>query len=146
MSEQRDRWICVPESLSPPHIPLRVSTHMDDPRRQWWAGWGQWPQVLASDEHLPFCRIESLFRTMESSPSGPQPTQSNPPETFPQRSMEPADITVLVLYFLFVLAVGLWVSQSREWEGKKPAQGQKVIWTLQWTKNALNVDCVSRKC
>ncbi|KAB0393057.1 hypothetical protein E2I00_011437 [Balaenoptera physalus] len=50
---------------------------------------------------------------MESSPSGPQPTRSDPLEAFPQRTLEPADIAVLVLYFLFVLAVGLWVSQVR---------------------------------
>lgn len=34
-------------------------------------------------------------------------------EAFPQRTLEPGDIAVLVLYFLFVLAVGLWVSQVR---------------------------------
>uniref|UniRef100_A0A4X1UWJ3 Sodium/myo-inositol cotransporter 2 n=1 Tax=Sus scrofa TaxID=9823 RepID=A0A4X1UWJ3_PIG len=45
---------------------------------------------------------------MESSPSSPQPTQSDPLAVFPQRTLEPADIAVLVLYFLFVLAVGLW--------------------------------------
>ncbi|XP_047635099.1 sodium/myo-inositol cotransporter 2 isoform X5 [Phacochoerus africanus] len=45
---------------------------------------------------------------MESSPSSPQPPQSDPLAVFPQRTLEPADIAVLVLYFLFVLAVGLW--------------------------------------
>uniref|UniRef100_A0A8C9DR02 Sodium/myo-inositol cotransporter 2 n=1 Tax=Prolemur simus TaxID=1328070 RepID=A0A8C9DR02_PROSS len=45
---------------------------------------------------------------MESSPSSPQPLQSGPREAFPQNSLEPGDIAVLVLYFIFVLAVGLW--------------------------------------
>uniref|UniRef100_A0A8C5W059 Sodium/myo-inositol cotransporter 2 n=1 Tax=Microcebus murinus TaxID=30608 RepID=A0A8C5W059_MICMU len=45
---------------------------------------------------------------MESSPSSPQPSQSEPLEAFPQKSLEPGDIAVLVLYFIFVLAVGLW--------------------------------------
>lgn len=31
-------------------------------------------------------------------------------DVFPQQTLEPLDIAVLVLYFLFVLAVGLWVS------------------------------------
>ncbi|XP_069342013.1 sodium/myo-inositol cotransporter 2 isoform X6 [Eulemur rufifrons] len=45
---------------------------------------------------------------MESSPSSPKPLQLSPRETFPQNSLEPGDIAVLVLYFIFVLAVGLW--------------------------------------
>ncbi|XP_072607433.1 sodium/myo-inositol cotransporter 2 isoform X3 [Vulpes vulpes] len=45
---------------------------------------------------------------MESSSSSPQTPQSDPLEAFPQRSLEPGDIAVLVLYFIFVLAVGLW--------------------------------------
>lgn len=32
-------------------------------------------------------------------------------DVFPQQGLEPVDIAVLVLYFLFVLAVGLWVSR-----------------------------------
>ncbi|XP_059107189.1 sodium/myo-inositol cotransporter 2 isoform X5 [Peromyscus eremicus] len=36
------------------------------------------------------------------------PPQSDALEAFPQKSLEPWDIAVLVLYFLFVLAVGLW--------------------------------------
>lgn len=32
-------------------------------------------------------------------------------DVFPQQTLEPLDIAVLVLYFLFVLAVGLWVSR-----------------------------------
>lgn len=68
--------------------------------------------VVASDTHLHFHRIEREFRTMESGPSSPQPAPSDPLEAFPQRSLEPGDIAVLVLYFLFVLAVGVWVSQA----------------------------------
>ncbi|KAM6165611.1 sodium/myo-inositol cotransporter 2 isoform 1-T1 [Erethizon dorsatum] len=44
---------------------------------------------------------------MESGGS-PQPPQLDPLESFPQKNLEPGDIAVLVLYFLFVLAVGLW--------------------------------------
>jgi len=63
---------------------------------------------------------------MESSSSSPQPTQSDPLEAFPQKNLEPGDIAVLVLYFLFVLAVGLWVSRQGR-QGKKLAQGDQVI-------------------
>ncbi|KAB0381755.1 sodium/myo-inositol cotransporter 2 [Muntiacus reevesi] len=45
---------------------------------------------------------------MESSASSPPPTQSDPLEAFPRRTLEAGDIAVLILYFLFVLAVGLW--------------------------------------
>uniref|UniRef100_A0A8C0AGE0 Sodium/myo-inositol cotransporter 2 n=1 Tax=Bos mutus grunniens TaxID=30521 RepID=A0A8C0AGE0_BOSMU len=45
---------------------------------------------------------------MESSTSSPRLTQSDPLEAFPRRTLEAGDIAVLVLYFLFVLAVGLW--------------------------------------
>uniref|UniRef100_G1DFX5 Sodium/myo-inositol cotransporter 2 n=1 Tax=Capra hircus TaxID=9925 RepID=G1DFX5_CAPHI len=45
---------------------------------------------------------------MESSTSSPPLTQSDPLEVFPRRTLEAGDIAVLVLYFLFVLAVGLW--------------------------------------
>ncbi|XP_062955196.1 sodium/myo-inositol cotransporter 2 isoform X2 [Cynocephalus volans] len=45
---------------------------------------------------------------MESGTSSPPSPQSDLLEAFPQKSLEPGDIAVLVLYFLFVLAVGLW--------------------------------------
>ncbi|KAM9725601.1 sodium/myo-inositol cotransporter 2 isoform 4-T4 [Dama dama] len=45
---------------------------------------------------------------MESSTSSPPPTQSDPLEAFTRRTLEAGDIAVLILYFLFVLAVGLW--------------------------------------
>lgn len=45
---------------------------------------------------------------MESSTSSPPLTQSDPLEAFPRRTLEAGDIAVLILYFLFVLAVGLW--------------------------------------
>jgi sodium/myo-inositol cotransporter 11 len=48
---------------------------------------------------------------MESGTSSPEFPQSDTWEAFPQKNLEPGDIVVLVLYFLFVLAVGLWVSQ-----------------------------------
>ncbi|XP_007105692.2 sodium/myo-inositol cotransporter 2 isoform X5 [Physeter macrocephalus] len=68
---------------------------------------------------------------MESSPSGPQPTRSDPLEAFPQRTLEPGDIAVLVLYFLFVLAVGLWstVKTKRDTvKGYFLAGGDMVWW------------------
>ncbi|CAK6445037.1 unnamed protein product [Pipistrellus nathusii] len=51
--------------------------------------------------------MESVFSTTESGPGSPGPTR-DPLEAFPQRSLEAGDIAVLALYFLFVLAVGLW--------------------------------------
>lgn len=50
---------------------------------------------------------------MESGPASPLPTQPGSLEAFPKRRLEAGDMAVLVLYFLFVLAVGLWVSQPR---------------------------------
>lgn len=85
------------------HIPPCASLCLAVPREWCWA--------LASDTHVTSRRMESVFRTMESGPGSPRPTQSDPLEAFPQRSLEAGDIVVLALYFLFVLAVGLWVSQ-----------------------------------
>lgn len=46
-------------------------------------------------------------------PSSVPPASGSPPwDVFPQQTLEPVDIAVLVLYFLFVLAVGLWVSRT----------------------------------
>ncbi|KAG8145435.1 hypothetical protein E2320_011968 [Naja naja] len=48
-----------------------------------------------------------------------EPSSTSPPSpppsswtAFPQRTLEAVDIVVLVLYFIFVLAVGLWVGAS----------------------------------
>ncbi|XP_012931794.1 sodium/myo-inositol cotransporter 2 isoform X5 [Heterocephalus glaber] len=49
---------------------------------------------------------------MESGDGRAQPPHSDPLEPFPRKSLEPGDIAVLVLYFLFVLAVGLWLLPS----------------------------------
>ncbi|XP_059754971.1 sodium/myo-inositol cotransporter 2 isoform X2 [Balaenoptera ricei] len=79
---------------------------------------------------------------MESSPSGPQPTQSDPLEAFPQRTLEPGDIAVLVLYFLFVLAVGLWstVKTKRDTvKGYFLAGGDMVWWPVGASLFASNV-------
>uniref|UniRef100_A0A8C9MPC6 Sodium/myo-inositol cotransporter 2 n=1 Tax=Serinus canaria TaxID=9135 RepID=A0A8C9MPC6_SERCA len=44
-------------------------------------------------------------------PSSVPPASVTPSwDVFPQQTLEPVDIAVLVLYFLFVLAVGLWVT------------------------------------
>ncbi|PNI23117.1 SLC5A11 isoform 6 [Pan troglodytes] len=59
---------------------------------------------------------------MESGTSSLQPPQSDPLDAFPQKGLEPGDIAVLVLYFLFVLAVGLWVGSP------SVAQGTRMQW------------------
>ncbi|XP_045632422.1 sodium/myo-inositol cotransporter 2 [Ursus americanus] len=79
---------------------------------------------------------------MESSSSSPQPTQSEPLEAFPQRNLEPGDIAVLVLYFLFVLAVGLWstVKTKRDTvKGYFLAGGDMVWWPVGASLFASNV-------
>ncbi|XP_057605077.1 sodium/myo-inositol cotransporter 2 isoform X1 [Hippopotamus amphibius kiboko] len=79
---------------------------------------------------------------MESSPSSPQPTQSDPLEALPQRTLEPGDIAVLVLYFLFVLAVGLWstVKTKRDTvKGYFLAGGDMVWWPVGASLFASNV-------
>ncbi|KAF0882158.1 sodium/myo-inositol cotransporter 2 isoform X1 [Crocuta crocuta] len=79
---------------------------------------------------------------MESTPSSPQPTESDPLEAFPQRSLEPGDIAVLVLYFLFVLAVGLWstVKTKRDTvKGYFLAGGDMVWWPVGASLFASNV-------
>ncbi|XP_008068681.1 sodium/myo-inositol cotransporter 2 isoform X5 [Carlito syrichta] len=65
---------------------------------------------------------------MESSTQPPHPDTL---EAFPQKSLEPGDIAVLVLYFLFVLAVGLWsmVKTKRDTvKGYFLAGGNMVWW------------------
>ncbi|XP_073648292.1 sodium/myo-inositol cotransporter 2 isoform X4 [Tursiops truncatus] len=79
---------------------------------------------------------------MESSPSSPQPTRPDPLEAFPQRTLEPGDIAVLVLYFLFVLAVGLWstVKTKRDTvKGYFLAGGDMVWWPVGASLFASNV-------
>ncbi|KAM4813175.1 sodium/myo-inositol cotransporter 2 isoform X4 [Urocitellus parryii] len=79
---------------------------------------------------------------MESSPSSPRPPQSDPLEAFPQKSLEPGDIAVLVLYFIFVLAVGLWstVKTKRDTvKGYFLAGGDMVWWPVGASLFASNV-------
>ncbi|XP_062035910.1 sodium/myo-inositol cotransporter 2 isoform X2 [Lepus europaeus] len=79
---------------------------------------------------------------MESSTSSPQPPPSDPLDPFPQRSLEPGDIAVLVLYFLFVLAVGLWstVKTKRDTvKGYFLAGGDMVWWPVGASLFASNV-------
>ncbi|XP_075851306.1 sodium/myo-inositol cotransporter 2 isoform X2 [Microcebus murinus] len=79
---------------------------------------------------------------MESSPSSPQPSQSEPLEAFPQKSLEPGDIAVLVLYFIFVLAVGLWstVKTKRDTvKGYFLAGGDMLWWPVGASLFASNV-------
>lgn len=88
-----------------------------------------------SDAHVTSHRMESVFSTTESGAGSPRPTQPDPLEAFPQRSLEAGDIAVLALYFLFVLAVGLWVSQP----GGSRA-GKKLHSKLYILRNAVEVD------
>ncbi|XP_060028766.1 sodium/myo-inositol cotransporter 2 isoform X4 [Erinaceus europaeus] len=80
---------------------------------------------------------------MESSPSSPPPTQPEDPlEAFPQRSLEAGDIAVLVLYFLFVLAVGLWSTVKTKKDTVKGyflAGGDMVWWPVGASLFASNV-------
>ncbi|XP_036029717.1 sodium/myo-inositol cotransporter 2 isoform X3 [Onychomys torridus] len=79
---------------------------------------------------------------MESGTLSPQPPQSGALEAFPQKSLEPGDIAVLVLYFLFVLAVGLWstVRTKRDTvKGYFLAGGDMVWWPVGASLFASNV-------
>ncbi|XP_021574461.1 sodium/myo-inositol cotransporter 2 isoform X2 [Carlito syrichta] len=76
---------------------------------------------------------------MESSTQPPHPDTL---EAFPQKSLEPGDIAVLVLYFLFVLAVGLWsmVKTKRDTvKGYFLAGGNMVWWPVGASLFASNV-------
>ncbi|DAA15438.1 sodium/myo-inositol cotransporter 2 [Bos taurus] len=79
---------------------------------------------------------------MESSASSPPLTQSDPLEAFPRRTLEAGDIAVLVLYFLFVLAVGLWstVKTKRDTvKGYFLAGGNMLWWPVGASLFASNV-------
>ncbi|XP_026311159.1 sodium/myo-inositol cotransporter 2 isoform X1 [Piliocolobus tephrosceles] len=79
---------------------------------------------------------------MESGTSSPQPPQSDLLDMFPQKGLEPGDIAVLVLYFLFVLAVGLWstVKTKRDTvKGYFLAGGDMVWWPVGASLFASNV-------
>ncbi|XP_010835520.1 PREDICTED: sodium/myo-inositol cotransporter 2 [Bison bison bison] len=79
---------------------------------------------------------------MESSASSPPLAQSDPLEAFPRRTLEAGDIAVLVLYFLFVLAVGLWstVKTKRDTvKGYFLAGGNMLWWPVGASLFASNV-------
>ncbi|XP_077842724.1 sodium/myo-inositol cotransporter 2 isoform X2 [Macaca mulatta] len=79
---------------------------------------------------------------MESGTSRPQPPQTALLDAFPQNGLEPGDIAVLVLYFLFVLAVGLWstVKTKRDTvKGYFLAGGDMVWWPVGASLFASNV-------
>ncbi|KAM9725600.1 sodium/myo-inositol cotransporter 2 isoform 3-T3 [Dama dama] len=79
---------------------------------------------------------------MESSTSSPPPTQSDPLEAFTRRTLEAGDIAVLILYFLFVLAVGLWstVKTKRDTvKGYFLAGGNMLWWPVGASLFASNV-------
>uniref|UniRef100_A0A8C6ZV82 Sodium/myo-inositol cotransporter 2 n=1 Tax=Nothoprocta perdicaria TaxID=30464 RepID=A0A8C6ZV82_NOTPE len=69
---------------------------------------------------------------MESS-SSPPASVTPPWDVFPQRTLDTADIVVLVLYFVFVLAVGLWSmwkTQRSTVKGYFLAGGEMVWWPV----------------
>ncbi|XP_066131912.1 sodium/myo-inositol cotransporter 2 [Saccopteryx bilineata] len=79
---------------------------------------------------------------MESGPDSPPPTPPDPLEAFPQRRLEAGDIAVLVLYFLFVLAVGLWstVKTKRDTvKGYFLAGGDMIWWPVGASLFASNI-------
>ncbi|XP_006902109.1 PREDICTED: sodium/myo-inositol cotransporter 2 [Elephantulus edwardii] len=79
---------------------------------------------------------------MESGSNNSDPNRSDPFEAFPLRTLEPGDIAVLVLYFLFVLAVGLWstVKTKRDTvKGYFLAGGDMVWWPVGASLFASNV-------
>ncbi|KAM8777369.1 sodium/myo-inositol cotransporter 2 isoform 1-T2 [Rhynchonycteris naso] len=79
---------------------------------------------------------------MESGPGSPEPTPRDPLEAFPQRRLEAGDIAVLVLYFVFVLAVGLWstVKTKRDTvKGYFLAGGDMIWWPVGASLFASNI-------
>ncbi|KAM5227618.1 sodium/myo-inositol cotransporter 2 isoform 1-T1 [Ctenodactylus gundi] len=79
---------------------------------------------------------------MESGVASVSPPPSDPLEAFPQQNLEPGDIAVLVLYFLFVLAVGFWstVKTKRDTvKGYFLAGGDMVWWPVGASLFASNI-------
>ncbi|NXK91932.1 SC5AB protein, partial [Formicarius rufipectus] len=76
-------------------------------------------------------------------PTSPSPASVTPSwDAFPQQTLQPVDIAVLVLYFLFVLAVGLWSmwkTQRSTVKGYFLAGGQMVWWPVGASLFASNV-------
>lgn len=90
-------------------------------------GWAEWGilGMFRSSQQLPLlpkcCNHTAMFyRSMPRGSTHPaqgamESTSSTPLsvtpqwDVFPQKTLGPIDITILVLYFVFVLAVGLWV-------------------------------------
>ncbi|KAM4632124.1 sodium/myo-inositol cotransporter 2 [Discoglossus pictus] len=66
---------------------------------------------------------------MESTSQSPAHT-TTPMETFPKKALEAVDIVVLVLYFVFVLAVGLWSMWSTKRSTVKGyfLAGKSMVW------------------
>lgn len=85
------------------------------------ASWG----CSGAVSSFPFCQSAAttqpmFYRSMPRGSTHPaqgamESTSSTPSsvtpqwDVFPQKTLGPIDITILVLYFVFVLAVGLWV-------------------------------------
>ncbi|XP_048351540.1 sodium/myo-inositol cotransporter 2 isoform X1 [Sphaerodactylus townsendi] len=74
--------------------------------------------------------IRPIQEAMETSSSPTMSTTTSHWNAFPQQSLQPVDIVVLVLYFVFVLAVGLWSM----WKTKRSTvkgyflAGGKMVW------------------
>ncbi|NXX81100.1 SC5AB protein, partial [Urocolius indicus] len=78
------------------------------------------------------------METTSSTPSSVTPSW----DVFPQKRLEAIDITVLVLYFVFVLAVGLWAmwkTQRSTVKGYFLAGGQMVWWPVGASLFASNI-------
>ncbi|XP_024903008.1 sodium/myo-inositol cotransporter 2 isoform X6 [Pteropus alecto] len=79
---------------------------------------------------------------MESGPTSALPTQPGTLDVFPKRRLEAGDIAVLVFYFLFVMAVGIWstVKTKRDTvKGYFLAGGEMVWWPVGASLFASNI-------
>lgn len=82
---------------------------------------GAAPTLLLPLTTRPFFLTDICIRTKKCppAPEAMETTSSTPAsvtpqwDVFPQKTLDSIDIAVLVLYFVFVLAVGLWVSRHR---------------------------------
>ncbi|XP_040503818.1 sodium/myo-inositol cotransporter 2 isoform X6 [Gallus gallus] len=81
---------------------------------------------------------QGAMESTSSTPSSVTPQW----DVFPQKTLGPIDITILVLYFVFVLAVGLWSmwkTQRSTVKGYFLAGGQMVWWPVGASLFASNV-------
>ncbi|XP_031462462.1 sodium/myo-inositol cotransporter 2 [Phasianus colchicus] len=90
---------------------------------------------------MPRGSVHPAQGAMESTSSTPSSVTPQW-DVFPQKTLGPIDITILVLYFVFVLAVGLWSmwkTQRSTVKGYFLAGGQMVWWPVGASLFASNV-------